>query len=90
MIEDQKTKVPNLYLIQNDSKMDSSAFQFILDFSEFLNTLSYTHQKIFLTGFIYQLPESERVSLVKELLSNFPPESLDAVSEHMIDLISQR
>lgn len=90
MTEDQKTKVPNLYLIQNDSKMDSSAFQFILDFSEFLNTLSYTHQKIFLAGFIYQLPESERVSLVKELLSNFLPESIDSIAEHMIDLISQR
>ena len=90
MTEDQKTKVPNLYLIQNDSKMDSSAFQFILDFSEFLNTLSYTHQKIFLAGFIYSLPESERVSLVKELLSNFPSESIDSIAEHMIDLISQR
>lgn len=90
MTEDQKTKVPNLYLIQNDSKMDSSAFQFILDFSEFLNTLSYAHQKIFLAGFIYSLPESEQVSLVKELLSNFPPESIDSIAEHMIDLISQR
>ena len=86
MTEDQKTKVPNLYLIQNDSKMDSANLQLILDFSDLLRTLSSTHQKVILGRFISLLPESERVSLIRELLPYLSHDSIDYISEYMITL----
>lgn len=72
MTEDQKTKVPNLYLIQNDSKMDSSAFQLFLDFSEFFSSLSLKYQKAILGSFASLLPESSITSFIEDLILCLP------------------
>lgn len=73
MTEDQKTKVPNLYLIQNDSKMDSSAFQLFLDFGEFFGSLSLKYQKAILGSLASLLPESSIASFIEDLILYLPP-----------------
>ena len=73
MTEDQKTKVPNLYLIQNDSKMDSSAFQLFLDFAEFFGSLSLKYQKAILGSLASLLSESSITSFIEDLILYLPP-----------------
>lgn len=68
MTEDQKTQIT--LLIQDESKMDSSSIELILSFMDYFSTLSMKHKTAILGYLIYLLPESERVSFLKEVISH--------------------
>lgn len=68
MTQDQKTQIT--LLIQDESKMDSSSIELILSFMDYFNTLPMKHKTAILGYLIYLLPESERVSFLKEVISH--------------------
>ena len=84
MTQDQKTQI--VFLIQDESKMDSPSIELILSFMDLFYTLSTKHKTAILGYLIYLLPESERVSLIKELLPHLSQDSIDCISEYMITL----